>query len=328
MTTRLHRNKGEQFFDANGRMLAGAKLYYYVANTNTAQDTYSEQGGIVSNQNPITLDASGRLLTPIYVSSDNDYKELLVTSVGVTVSPWPFDNIPKAVEAASAATGFERLYLPFVQVSSTSSPVTLIVADAGTGYAVDATSGAVNLLLPHASNMLAGTGYFFKRVDASAYNVTVTPAGSDTIDGVNAAITVPPGYNGVYLVSDGAQWLCYCFHSPFARLVGAKQTVSATATTAINMNLGWHVLLSLAASITTLTFTNWPASGTAAKVLLEITNGGAFTIGSAVWPGTVVWQEGVAPTITSGNGKKDTIMLTSSDGGVNFRGYIIAQDMA
>lgn len=307
-------------------MLAGAKLYYYVANTSTAQDTYSEQAGATSNANPITLDASGRLTTPVFLGSNDDYKELLTTSEGVTVGPWPFDNIPKAAVAAATITGFERLYLPFTQVSSASSPVTLLVANAGYGYEADATSGDIDFDLPDVTTIVAGTGYFFKRTDASVYNVTVAPHGTDPIDGVNASIVVPPGYNGIYLVADGSSWMTYCFHSPHARLAGAKQSVTAASTTAIDMNLGCHVVLSLAATIATFNVTNAPPSGSLGKLILEITNAGAFNITD--WPGTTVWAGGTAPTVTSGNGKKDTFVLTTVDGGTNWRGYVTAQNMS
>lgn len=325
MSTTLYRRKGDQFFDANGNMLAGGKLYYTLANSTTPQDTYSEQGGSISNSNPIVLDASGRLLTPVYLGSNYDYRELLTTSAGVTVSPWPFDNIPKASTAAPTVTGFERLYLPFTQVSSVSSPVTLLIANAGYGYEADATGGAINFLLPDVTTMTAGTGFFFKRTDASAYNVTVTPNGSDPIDGVASAIIVPPGYNGIYLVATGSAWLAYSFHSPYARLAGAKQSVTLNGATTINMNLGGHVVASLAANASVLV-SNWPPSGSLGKLVLDITNAGAFNI--TAWPGTTLWVGGAAPTISSGNGKKDTIILTSIDGGTNFRGYVVAQDLS
>jgi hypothetical protein len=325
MGTVLFRRKGEQFFDSYGRMLAGGQMYYHVANTTTPQDTYSEQTGVTSNSNPITLDASGRLATPVYLGSNYDYKETLKDANGVTVSSWPFDNIPKSATAPATVTGFERLYLPFTQVSSVSSPVTLLVANAGYGYEADATGGAIIFNLPDVTTITPGTGYFFKRVDASVYNVTLTPHGTDPIDGANASVIVPPGYNGIYLVCDGSAWMCYSFHSPHARLAGAKQAVTANGATTINMNLGCHVILALAAN-STLAVSNAPPSGSLGKLVIEINNGGAFNITS--WPGTVVWTGGIVPTITSGSGKKDSVVLTTIDGGTNWRGYLTAQNMS
>jgi hypothetical protein len=327
MSTTLYRRQGDQFFDASGNVLAGGSLYYYRAGTTTPQATYSEQSGSTANPNPIPLNAAGRLTASVFLGSNYDYKELLVDAFGVTVAPWPVDNIPKAVVAAAAQTGFERLYLPWYQVTSASSPVTLLVANAGAGYEADATSGSIAFNLPSAASIQNGTGYYFRRIDATADNaVTVVQNGSELIDGVNASIGVPLGQNGVYLVSDGAQWLTYAFYNPIARLAGGMQSVTASASLTINMNLGWHVALTLGATVTSFSVTNPAPSGNLTKLVLEINNGGAYNISS--WPSGTVWVNGTAPTITSGSGKKDTIILTSTNGGSSWRGYVVAQNMS
>jgi hypothetical protein len=106
-----------------------------------------------------------------------------------------------------------------------------------------------------------------------------------------------------------------------------NQAVTASgASLAINYATGPDVSLTLSATVTSFTVSNWPASGKLGRLLLEIASTGAFNITG--WPGTTIWSAGTAPTITSGNGKKDTILLTSNDGGTNFRGYVIAQAMA
>lgn len=112
-----------------------------------------------------------------------------------------------------------------------------------------------------------------------------------------------------------------------AQLAMTKQTVSTTGTSlAIDMNLGWHVALSLGHTITGFTVSNWPPDGILGKLTLEITNSGAFDIDD--YPGTTIWSFGSMPTVTSGSGEKDTIMITSHDGGTNFRGYVVGQDMS
>ena len=49
-----------QFFDANGNPLAGGKLYTYAAGTTTPLATYTDQGGLTPNANPILLNAEGK----------------------------------------------------------------------------------------------------------------------------------------------------------------------------------------------------------------------------------------------------------------------------
>lgn len=112
-----------------------------------------------------------------------------------------------------------------------------------------------------------------------------------------------------------------------AQLAMTKQAVSTTgASLAIDMNLGWHVALSLGHTITGFTVSNWPPDGILGKLTLEISNTGSFDIDD--YPGTTIWSFGSVPTVTSGSGEKDTIMLTSHDGGTNFRGYVVGQDMS
>jgi hypothetical protein len=105
-----------------------------------------------------------------------------------------------------------------------------------------------------------------------------------------------------------------------------KQSVTAGSSTLnIDMSLGWNVALTLNATVTTFTVSNWPASGILGKLTLEITSGGAYNITG--YPGTTIWTGGTKPTITSGSGKKDSIVLMS-DGGTNFRGYLGGQNMS
>jgi hypothetical protein len=112
-----------------------------------------------------------------------------------------------------------------------------------------------------------------------------------------------------------------------AKLAMTNQAVSTgSSTLSIDMSSGWHVSLSLGHTITTFNATNAPANGILGKLTIDISSTGAFAISD--WPGTVIWAGGTPPTITSGNGKKDTIILTTTDGGSNWRGYIASQDMS
>lgn len=65
---------------------------------------------------------------------------------------------------------------------------------------------------------------------------------------------------------------------------------------------------------TTFAFSNWPASGKALFVVLEIQNGGAFTV---TWPAAVRWDQNAAPTLQATG--RDVIVLYSRDGGTTIR---------
>lgn len=69
----------QRFFDANGAPLAGGKLYTYTANTTTPQATYTDQGGLTANANPVILDANGE--APIWLDPSLSYKFILKDSL-------------------------------------------------------------------------------------------------------------------------------------------------------------------------------------------------------------------------------------------------------
>ena len=99
---------------------------------------------------------------------------------------------------------------------------------------------------------------------------------------------------------------------------------SSSSTLAIDCNDGEFQQVYLSASATAVTVANWPATGAAAKLTLLIYNTGAYNITG--WPTGTIWAGGSAPTITSGNGKKDIIVLLSPDGGTTIFGSVVGQN--
>jgi hypothetical protein len=83
---------GQQFFDNNGVILSGGKLYSYAAGTSTPQATYTTASGSTAHSNPIVLDSAGRVATgEIWLTAGNNYKFALYTSANVLITTW--DNI-------------------------------------------------------------------------------------------------------------------------------------------------------------------------------------------------------------------------------------------
>jgi hypothetical protein len=112
---------GQQFFDNNGVILTGGKLYSYAAGTTTPQATYTSASGSTAHTNPIILNSAGRIATgEIWLTSGSSYKFVLYTSADVLIATW--DNISSigddttllAYEAAVAASTGSSLvgYLP------------------------------------------------------------------------------------------------------------------------------------------------------------------------------------------------------------------------
>jgi hypothetical protein len=79
------------FEDSSGNPLSGGLLYFYVAGSSTAQDTYTTSAGTVANANPVVLDSRGEPGSQIWFTEDTTYKAVLKTSAGVEI--WSSDNL-------------------------------------------------------------------------------------------------------------------------------------------------------------------------------------------------------------------------------------------
>jgi hypothetical protein len=95
----------------------------------------------------------------------------------------------------------------------------------------------------------------------------------------------------------------------------STQAVTATASTTLNWALGSYVRLALGTNITTLAFSNLPASNKFAGFRLQITSSGTRTI---TWPASVKWPSDVPPNLTSGG--VDFVDLWTVDGGTTWYG--------
>jgi hypothetical protein len=66
-------------------------------------------------------------------------------------------------------------------------------------------AGAMNCILPAAAAGVVGKIYFIRNIPGGA-NLTVTPNGTDTIDGVNAAITLTTASGAILICSAAGAW--------------------------------------------------------------------------------------------------------------------------
>jgi hypothetical protein len=72
----------------------------------------------------------------------------------------------------------------------------------------------------------------------------------------------------------------------------------------------------------TFTFSNPPASGDFGAFVLELTNGGAFTV---TYPASVDFPGGTAPTLTASG--VDQLVFTTRDGGTTYFGFVAGLDI-
>lgn len=128
----------------------------------------------------------------VYVDSSNDlyYKNNSGTSVQLT----------NGSVIASTGSGV----ITYAAVAS--SPYAVTTGDAQKVLGVD-TSSARTLNLPAATNVMWVT-VKDESGSAATNNITITPNGTDKIDGVNASITISENYAARGLMSDGTDnWL-------------------------------------------------------------------------------------------------------------------------
>jgi hypothetical protein len=81
-----------QFFDNNGVILSGGKIYTYAAGTTTPQAAYTSASGATPHANPIILDSAGRVPGgEIWLTDGLAYKFVIETSTAILIGT--YDNI-------------------------------------------------------------------------------------------------------------------------------------------------------------------------------------------------------------------------------------------
>jgi hypothetical protein len=100
--------------------------------------------------------------------------------------------------------------------------LTILAGDSFIVINTDTTS-ARTITLPAASSVTAGRYYIIKDKtgDAATNNITITPAGSDTIDETASSTTISQAYSSLTLISDGvSNWLTNAAVGGFVKLGG------------------------------------------------------------------------------------------------------------
>jgi hypothetical protein len=172
-----------QGLDNDGEPLAGGLLYTYEAGTTTPKVTYTDEGGLTANSNPVVLDSAGRANVWL---GDGAYKFVLKTSADVTL--WTVDNIGGDSQNAFAAN-----YV----VQSTN----LNITDAYKNSIIECTA-ALTLTLPPVSS--AGEGFYFSVKNTGSGSVVIDPDASEQIDGTST-LTITAGVSTL-VVCTGSAW--------------------------------------------------------------------------------------------------------------------------
>jgi len=88
-----------QFFDANGKPLAGGKVWTYDAGTTNPKATYTDATGLVANTNPVILDSAG--MANIWMVGN--YKVTVTDSLDIPI--YTIDNVNNYSASAQVLAG-------------------------------------------------------------------------------------------------------------------------------------------------------------------------------------------------------------------------------
>lgn len=195
-----------QFSDAEGVPIPFGQLYSFIAGTETPQPTYSDVDLTIANANPLLLNAAGQSATSIYLLPTG-YKFRLDDEDDVVL--WTVDDVEDV--GAVFAAGFGRTLAgggKNVTSGYTLLPTDWLITVASTGGADPC---LVNLA-PAADSLQPVA---IKNVGTLA--LSVVPNGSDVLEGVSGAFTVPaaapPTQPAIWLVSDGvSSWYIVASH--------------------------------------------------------------------------------------------------------------------
>lgn len=190
------------FTTETGEPADAYQVFFYTAGTTTKQDTFSDSDLTTPNPNPIVLDANGQPADQIYLSPTG-YKVVLAT---------PTDTDPPTSPVKTWDNVTDQGYI-FSQLYGTLQVTETVALNQTSGYVVLDTDRFVTMnggatptvvYLPPAADYSGG---FLVIKNMAAIAVSITPDGTDTIDGLAAVFTLAaaasPVFPAVMLASDG-----------------------------------------------------------------------------------------------------------------------------
>lgn len=195
-----------------------------------------------------------------------------------------------------------------------------LLKGAGSGSVSAATSGTDYLAPPSGTAILkANSGGAL--ANATAGTDYLAPPSGTSILKANSGGALANAAAGTDYVAPGGS-------AGAITATGLKETKTApsisSGTLTLDCSAGNVFAVSLNANITTLSFTNVPSSGTAYGLTLALTADG--TARTITWGSAVKWPAGTAPTLTSTNGKVDTYILYTHDGGTTWYAFTGGQN--
>jgi hypothetical protein len=165
--------------------------------------------------------------------------------------------------------------------------------------------GGVNATVDGSINM-NGSGAAIQMSPTSGGTVTIAPNGASTMNNVAIGGTTPLAGTFTALKTNAA----------------LQQTRTAVAASDINLATG-NFFSKTISGTTTFTVSNVPTTGTAASLVLDLTNGGSATVN---WWAGVKWAAGTPPTLTASG--RDSLGFYTYDGGTTWTGLVLGLNLS
>jgi hypothetical protein len=188
-----------QFFNNDGTVLSGGKIYTYAAGTTTPATTYTTSAGSIAHSNPIILTSAGRVPTgEIWLTDGISYKFVLNDANDVLIATYDnitginsnFVNYTNSQEIQTATAGQTVFTLTTMQYQPGTGSLSVFVDGVnqygpGAQYAFTETSSTV-VTFVNGLHVGASVKFTTSAINASSYGdasqITYTPAGAGAVN--------------------------------------------------------------------------------------------------------------------------------------------------
>ena len=177
---------------------------------------------------------------------------------------------------------------------------------------------------PASGTLTNCTGYNYANLSGSVptWAVANGGTGATTLTGLvkgngTSAFTAVAAPTGTIVGTSDAQTIT----NKILTTTALFETKIAMVANDIDLSLG-NIFTKTISIATTFTVSNIPTNGIIGAIILDLTNGGSYTI---TWWANIKWVGGTAPTLTSTG--RDSLGFFTYDNGTTWSGFVLGKDI-
>lgn len=155
--------------------------------------------------------------------------------------------------------------------------------------------------------------------------LTLTHNATSLILPTGANITTAAGDAALFVSEGSGNWRCLCYQRKSGQPLTAATVTevvtsvsSSSGVLALDCSLGNYFKTTLTENVSSITFSNLPASGKAQTIMLQVTQH-ASAAKTVAWPSSLKWAGGSAGSVSTGLSAVDVLALTTFDQGTTWR---------